>query len=153
MNISFDLDNTLIPYSDEFKTEKRNWLAKYIGIEKIRKGTPNLIHSLQDQGHKVHIYTSSYRKKIKIRMTFKYYGIKIGKVVNEFENRCKLNQLGITSSKYPPAFDFNVHVDDSEGVRIESEKFNFKAIIIETNDTNWDKTIKNKIKNLEQLNI
>ena len=82
MNISFDLDNTLIPYSDQFKTEKRNWFAKYIGIEKIRKGAPNLIHRLQNEGHHIHIYTTSYRTKFKIRMTFWFYGIKIKKIVN-----------------------------------------------------------------------
>ena len=51
MNISFDLDNTLIPYSDEFETEKRNLFAKLIGIEKIRKGTPKLFKELQKEGH------------------------------------------------------------------------------------------------------
>lgn len=145
MNISFDLDNTLIPYSDQFKTEKRNWFAKYIGIEKIRKGAPNLIHRLQNEGHHIHIYTTSYRTKFKIRMTFWFYGIKIKKIVNQIENNKKLKQLGISSSKYPKAFNFDVHIDDSEGVKIESEKFNFEVIIIHTNDNHWFKTIENKI--------
>ena len=37
MNISFDLDNTIIPYKDEFETENRNFFAKMFGVVKKRK--------------------------------------------------------------------------------------------------------------------
>lgn len=63
LNISFDLDATLIPYNNEFETENRNSIAKLFGIEKIRKGTPLLIKELQNEGHTINIYTTSYRKK------------------------------------------------------------------------------------------
>jgi len=46
MQISFDLDGTLIPYNNEFPTEKRSWWAKLLGIEPIRKGTKTLIQFL-----------------------------------------------------------------------------------------------------------
>lgn len=137
MNISFDLDSTLIPSGNEFETEKRNRIAKFFGIEKIRKGTPKLIFELQKKGHKIHIYTTSLRSKRQIRLTFKYYGIKIGRIVNQFENQKVLNKLNIYSSKYPPAFGFDIHIDDLKGVGIESEKLNFRVIIVEPNDHNW----------------
>ncbi len=149
MNISFDLDSTLIPNGKEFETEKRNGIAKLFGIEEIRKGTNELISNLQNQGHKIHIYTTSFRTKRKIRLTLKYYGIKVNRIINEKENRRVLKSQNINSSKYPPAFDFDLHIDDLKGVGLESERFNFKAIIVEPTDKNWTDIIKNGIIEIE----
>lgn len=148
MNISFDLDSTLIPNGKEFKTENRSGIAKLFGIEEMRKGTCELISDLQSQGHKIHIYTTSYRTKRKIRFTLKYYGIKVSRIVNEKENRKVLKSWDINSSKFPPAFGFDLHIDDLKGVAIESKRFNFKAIIIEPTDKNWIEKIKRGIKNV-----
>ncbi|WP_299247490.1 HAD family hydrolase [uncultured Aquimarina sp.] len=148
MNISFDLDSTLIPNGKEFETEKRNRIAKLFGIEEVRKGTSKLISDLQNQGHKIHIYTTSFRSKTKIRLTLKYYGIKVNRIVNQTENQRILKTLNIYSSKYPPAFDFDIHIDDLKGVGIESERFNFNAIIVEQTDKNWIEKIKSEIKNV-----
>ncbi|MGX1929938.1 HAD family hydrolase [Flagellimonas sp. 2504JD4-2] len=148
MNISFDLDSTLIPNGKEFETEKRNGIAKLLGIEEMRKGTAELISDLQRQGHKVHIYTTSFRTKGKIRRTLNYYGIKVNRIVNQTENQRVLKSRNINSSKFPPAFDFDLHVDDLKGVGIESERFNFRAIIVEPTDKNWSEKIKSKIKTL-----
>ena len=148
MNISFDLDSTLIPNGKEFETENRSGIAKLLGIEEMRIGTRKLISDLQNQGHTIHIYTTSFRTKRKIRLTLKYYGIKVGRIVNEKENRKVLKSRNINSSKFPPAFDFDLHIDDLKGVEIESEKFNFRAIIVEPTDKNWIEKIKNGIKNV-----
>lgn len=148
MNISFDLDSTLIPNGTEFETENRSGIAKLFGIEEIRKGTSELILDLQNKGHKIHIYTTSFRSKRKIRRTLKYYGIKVNRIVNEKENRRILKSRNINSSKFPPAFDFDLHIDDLKGVGIESERFNFKVIIVEPTDKNWIEKIINGIKNV-----
>ncbi len=148
MNISFDLDSTLIPNGKEFETENRSRIAKLFGIEEIRKGTRELIYHLQNEEHKIHIYTTSFRSKRKIRRTLKYYGIKVNRIVTEKENRKILKSRNINSSKFPPAFDFDIHVDDLKGVGIESERFNFKAIIVEPTDKNWVEKVKSRIKNV-----
>lgn len=148
MNISFDLDSTLIPNGKEFETEKQSRIAKLFGIEEMRKGASELITNLQHQEHKIHIYTTSFRSKRKIRRTLKYYGIKVNRIITEKENRKVLKSLNINSSKFPPAFDFDLHIDDLIGVGIESERFNFKAIIVDPTDENWVETIKNGIKNI-----
>ena len=145
MNISFDLDSTLIPNGKEFETEKRSRFAKLFGIEEIRKGTYDLISDLQNQGHNIHIYTTSFRTKKTIRRTLKYYGIKVNRVINQTENRRVLKSQNINSSKYPPAFDFDLHIDDLKGVEIESMRYNFKVIIVLPNDKNWTETVKNAI--------
>ena len=148
MNISFDLDSTLIPNGKEFETEKRGVIAKLFGIEEIRKGTAELIAELKNQGNKVHIYTTSFRTKGKIRWTLKYYGIKVDRIVNQTENQRELKSRNINSSKFPPAFGFDIHIDDSKGVGIESERHNFTAIIVQPTDKNWIEKIKKEIKTL-----
>ncbi len=150
MNISFDLDNTLIPYGNEFDTEKRSKLAKLLGVEKIRKGTANLISYLQAEGHIIHVYTTSFRKKRMIRRTLRYYGISVNKIVTQTENQRKLEFLKINASKYPKAFNFDLHIDDLKGVRIESEKYGFNAIIIEPEDKDWIKKIKEEVRFIKQ---
>jgi hypothetical protein len=149
MNISFDLDSTLIPNGKEFETENRSGIARLLGIEEMRKGTSELILDLQNNGHKIHIYTTSFRSKRKIRRTLKYYGIKVNRIVNEKENRKILKSRNINSSKFPPAFYFDLHIDDLKGVGIESERFNFKSIIVEPNNKNWIEKIKSGIKTLD----
>jgi len=153
MNISFDLDSTLIPNGNEFETERRNRIAKLFGIEEIRKGTRQLITDLKNQGHNIHIYTTSFRKKGKIRRTLMYYGIKVGQIINQTENQRTLKKLNINSSKFPTAFNFDLHIDDSKGVGIEAERFNFRVIVIEPTDKNWTEKIKREIKNGGQQNI
>ena len=36
-----------------------------------------------------------------------------------------------------PAFGIDIHVDDSPGLKIEGDKFNFRTIIIEEKDLTW----------------
>lgn len=97
MDISFDLDSTLIPNGKEFETENRNIIAKIFGIKEIRKGTPQLILELQNQDHRIHIYTTSYRTKRKTRNTLRYYGIKVNRIINETENRRVLKSMNINA--------------------------------------------------------
>lgn len=145
MNISFNLDSTIIPNGKEFNTEKRSLITKYFGIEELRKGSKNLIKDLKNQGHTIHIYTTSYRSKFRIRTTLKYYGIKVNHIVNQTENQKVLRSKNIHASKYPPAFNFDIHIDDLIGVGSEGEKHIFKTIIVHPNDTNWSETIKTSI--------
>lgn len=145
MNISFDLDSTLIPHGNEFEAEKRTLFATFLGIEPIRLGTAKLISDLQKQGHTIHIYTTSFRKKTTIRLMLFYYGIKVGKIINEYQNQRTLKRINKSVSKYPPAFGFDLHIDDAKGVEMEGEKLNFKTIIVKTNDKNWIETIQKEI--------
>lgn len=145
MNISFDLDSTLIPSNNEFETEKVNKFALFLGVEKIRKGTPILIEKLSRNGHEVSIYTTSYRSKLKISLTLKYYGIKVNRTVNQSENQRVLRAHNINASKYPPVFGFDLHIDDSLGVEIEGKKYNFKTIIVNPVQDNWIEIILDRI--------
>ncbi len=148
MNISFDLDSTLIPNGNEFETEKRSIFANILHVEAIRKGTCSLFSELQNSGHRIHIYTTSFRTKRIIRRTFRCYGVKVDRIVNQTQNQKTLKSLGISASKYPPAFDFDLHIDDSKGVGIEAERFNFNVIIVDPTDSDWVEQIIKRIKEL-----
>jgi hypothetical protein len=137
MIISFDLDDTLIPGIKKFETEKRSILQKVCGIEKIRTGTIELMKTCQLQGHKIFIYTTSLRPISKIMWTFYTYGIKLDKVINQQKHEKMQRDHGVNSSKYPPAFNIDIHVDDSRGVEMEGRRFNFRTIIISENNRNW----------------
>lgn len=146
MIISFDLDGTLIPFDNEFETEKRSFFARLFGIEDLRKGTKELFLDLNKENHTIYIYTTSYRTKLKIRSTFKYYGISVHRIINQNENEKVLRSKNINATKCPPAFGINIHIDDLEGVKIEGEKFDFKTIIINKNEKNWIDSVKSEIK-------
>jgi hypothetical protein len=49
------------------------------------------------------------------------------------------------TSKYPPAFDIDVHVDDSPGLEIEGKKYSFKTIIVDEHDKDWARTILDRL--------
>lgn len=141
MIISFDLDDTLIPGIKKFETEKRSVFQKLCGIAKIRLGTIELIKSLKLQGHQIYIYTTSLRPASRIWCTFFTYGIKLDKVINQKKHNAVLQAQSKLYSKYPPAFNIAIHIDDSKGVEIEGNRFNFKTIIISEDNLTWTEDI------------
>ena len=143
MRISFDLDDTLIPENpNDFSAEKRNLAQKLFLIEKIRKGAKFIFRDLRRKGHKVGIYTTSYRSRLKIKIQFLSYGISTDFIINETQNRNELKKRNINSSKYPPAFGIDIHIDDSYGVEIEGKKLKFKTIIVSKTDKGWIEEIR-----------
>ncbi|MFT3934171.1 MAG: hypothetical protein QM726_11185 [Chitinophagaceae bacterium] len=146
MIISFDLDDTLIPSTKHFDTEQQNLLQRVFGIEKIRLGSIKLIKALQQQGHKVFIYTTSYRSKNSIWWTFFTYGIAPDKIINQETHNNTLKEKAKNYSKFPPAFSIDIHVDDSEGVEIEGSRYNFKTILVAANNQEWTEYIRQILK-------
>ncbi|MBC7863918.1 MAG: hypothetical protein IAF38_13160 [Bacteroidia bacterium] len=145
MVISFDLDDLLIPGTKKFDTESQNLFQKITGVEKIRKGTIALFRELRERGHSIYIYTSSYRKQSSINFIFKSHGIPVDFAINRQIHNKELKERKNISSKLPSAFGIDLHIDDSDGVAIEGERFNFRIIIIKEDDCNWIKSILNKI--------
>jgi hypothetical protein len=137
MIISFDLDDTLIPGTKTFETEDQNLLQKLTGIEKIRKGTIQLFKELRTRGHGIYIYTTSFRPTLKAKLTFLSYGIPVDKVINQQCHDRELKENRTKCSKFPPAFGIDIHVDDSQGLKIEGAKFNFRTIILDEKDPAW----------------
>ncbi|MBO9584735.1 MAG: hypothetical protein J7574_11305 [Flavobacterium sp.] len=145
MIISFDLDDTLIS-SSKFDSEKTNLFHKLFSIEKLRKGTVGLFRELKRQQHRIYIYTTSYRSIIRIKWMFYFYGVSVDYIINEQKHLREIKKFNFRCTKFPPIFGIDVHIDDSEGIKIEGEKYGFKTIVISEKDENWSQTILDSLK-------
>ena len=137
MTISFDLDDTLIPGTKRFPTVPQTWLHQLLGLEKIRVGTADLMKTLQTRGHRVYVYTTSLRSPRSIWWTFFWYGIRLDKAINQATHEQIMKHTNKSCSKYPPAFSIDVHIDDSPGVGLEGERYNFRTIILSEDQIAW----------------
>ena len=147
MKISFDLDDLLIPGIKQFDTERQGFLQKIFKTEKLRLGTVELFKDLKSQGHQICIYTTSFRTPYKIWLTFFLHRLNLDGIINKTLHDKKIMNTGLSCSKYPPMFNIDIHIDDSEGVKIEAQRHNFRAIIITENDKNWTETVLTGINN------
>lgn len=144
MKIAFDLDNTLIVSTFSFPVElpKRRFWAYFYKYEPLREGTVEIFKFCKQQGWEIWIYTTSFRAVSYIKRLFWLYEIRLDGVVNQAIHNKRANS---NSSKYPPSFGIDVIVDDSEGVKIESGKYNFNAIWIQPEDIDWVDKVKSEL--------
>ncbi|MEG3966070.1 hypothetical protein QUA00_00220 [Microcoleus sp. T2B6] len=141
MRISFDLDDTLICARKEAPWEPNRvpfFLKPWIN-EPLRLGTRALMQELKTWGHEIWIYTTSYRSPCSVRLWLRCYGIQVAGVINQNIHRDHLHRYPGDSlpSKNPRAFGIDLHVDDSEGVKLEGKKYGFKVVVISPEDCNW----------------
>ena len=146
MIVSFDIDNTLIPYSNDFETIPRSFLVRFFGAEPLRKGTKKLFLELERQGHQIWIYTTSYRSIFSLRKTFRLQGLSPKKYINESLNRKYLDKQNCKASKNPKFFGIDLHVDDSEGVKIEGERYGFEVMIVSPKEDDWVGKVLKRVK-------
>ncbi len=145
MRISFDIDDTLACLPEHSAAEDSKlpeFVHRWLG-EPLRVGTRSLIRDLRRQGCSVWIYTSSGRTPAYIRRWLMLYGIRVDGVVNSDRHQHVLNEQGFAKgpSKYPPAFDIDLHVDDSEGVRIEGDDHGFRVVVVCPKDESWTQKV------------
>jgi len=138
MRISFDLDDTLICYQPHVPCEPRRvpFLLRRWFDEPLRAGTIDLLSELTRRGWDIWIYTTSGRSERYMRWWLRFFGIRLGGVVNEYTHRRRV-PLAQRVSKYPPYFHIDLHIDDSEGVRMEGEKYGFEVLTISPDDPDW----------------
>jgi hypothetical protein len=146
MRIAFDLDDTLIPSEHQFATEPppTGLLARWFALEPLRLGTVQLLTELRRQGHEVCIYTTSLRQAFATKMLFRCYGIPVRRVINENEHQRAVRQLGDAyhmCTKYPPYFGIDVLVDNSHIVKLESQTFDYRIILVRPDDSDWVRTV------------
>lgn len=141
MRVSFDIDDTLACQPDHADAEKsvvpariHRWLG-----EPLRIGTRSLIRELRRRGCSIWIYTSSGRSPFYIRRWLLLHGIHVDGVVNSERHRVGLETHGFSHapSKFPPAFGIDLHVDDSEGVRMEGDTHGFRVVVVRPDDPHW----------------
>jgi hypothetical protein len=149
MRISFDVDDTLVLHGLKVPSERGRFPAflNLLLTEPLRSGTCALMQELRRRGCSIWIYTSSGRTTFDIRLWLFLHRIRVDGIVNDERHRRALasHKFDRLPSKYPPAFDIDLHVDDSEGVRLEGETHNFKVVVIHPEDLRWKEKILNAV--------
>ncbi|SBW79930.1 hypothetical protein PVE_R1G2044 [Pseudomonas veronii 1YdBTEX2] len=141
IRISFDIDDTLACQLHHCAVEPSRLPAcvhRWLG-EPLRIGTRSLTQELRRQGCSIWVYTSSGRTPSYIRRWLLLYGIRVDGVVNSMLHNRALTVHGLSNapSKFPPAFDIDLHVDDSEGVRTEGRDHGFRDVVVHPEDERW----------------
>ncbi|WDY55818.1 hypothetical protein [Pseudomonas sp. PSKL.D1] len=145
VRISFDIDDTLACQAEHSAVEPGKLPAcvhRWLG-EPLRIGTRELIRDLRRRGCSIWIYTSSGRTPSYIRRWLLLYGIHVDGVVNSDRHQHALTARGFTNapSKLPSAFGIDLHIDDSEGVRMEGIDHGFRVLTVCPKDEDWARKV------------
>ena len=140
MIISFDLDDVLFVSPDKFETEPPlPFPINRIYTERLRKGTPKLIHELQKEGFEVWIYTSSDRKRNYLTALFRAYGIRFDDIVNasRHEEEVQRNRKERLPLKLPNFYHIALHIDDDRAVEQNGKTYGFRTMRVDEPDEEW----------------
>ncbi|WP_201783255.1 hypothetical protein [Hymenobacter sp. AT01-02] len=61
-------------------------------------------------------------------------------------------EVRVRCTKYPPTFGITLLVDDSEGVRLEGERYGFRVVVVQPEDLNWVNTVQAAVQRLAKEN-
>ena len=106
-------------------------------------------------GCNIWIYTSSVRTPFRIRLWLFLYGIRVDGIINDERHRLELARYAFSRlpSKFPPAFGIDLHVDDSEGVRMEAEEHGFGVVIVHPDDQHWAQKVLDTVTRSQKCKI
>lgn len=157
MRISFNLDDTLVCYQPGVQQEPRlPWYLRWlVADEPLRRGTVNLIYELRRRGWEVWIYATSHRRESAVRHWLRLYGVSIDGFVNQdvHDSYLRESPQDRPPSKNPAAFGIDLHVDDSDGVRMEGERHGFPVVIVTPEDEGWVDRVLREASELEQRHV
>ena len=140
MRISFDLDDVLFVSPDKYETEPvPKLLDKRLFRERLRKGTPELIHTLQERGYEVWIYTSSYRTVRYLRALFRAYRIRFDGIVNasRHNNEVQSDRKERLPQKLPNFYRISLHIDDEKAIQDNALRYGYRTMRICEPDEHW----------------
>jgi hypothetical protein len=141
MRISFDIDETIICSGNKVLTEPNcvPWIYRYWYNELLRLGTKRLMEQLITEGWEIALYTTSFRSPSYLQHLLKFYGIKVGLVINQEVHNLAIAKYNSNRkpSKLPALFQIDLHVDDSDGVLMEGREYKFDVVIVKPSDINW----------------
>lgn len=157
MRVSFDLDEVLFVDPATHKTEPRlPFPFCKIFKERLRKGTPELIHSLQKLGYDVWVYTSSFRSESYIRNLFWCYGVKFDGIVNAKRHLAEVQSHSsrILPQKVPSRYHISLHIDDESVICSYGKEYGFDAYQLDAEDDEWKEKViarANEVKKKREL--
>lgn len=155
MRISFDLDDVLFVDPKHFETEDPlPFPLNRIFIERLRKGTPELIHTLQKLGFEVWVYTSSFRSERYIRQLFRQYGIRFDGIINRPRHlkEVQKNNPQPLPQKMPDFYRIGLHIDDEDAIHQNGRRYGFRTFKVCDPDDHWVRKViaeAERIRNIE----
>jgi hypothetical protein len=141
MRISSDLDDTLVCYRADVPQEPRlSWFLRLlVDDEPLRLGTPELVRQLRQRGWEIWLYTTSNRQPAAVSRWLRWHGVRIDGMVNQdaHDRHLRRSPQDRPPSKNPAAFGIDLHVDDSDGVRMEGEQHGFEVVAVTPDNHDW----------------
>lgn len=144
MRISFDLDDVLFVSPERYETEPALPFPMNLRYkERLRKGTPELIHTLQKEGHEVWIYTSSYRSQTYLTALFRAYGIRFDEIVNaqRHAKEVQRDRKEMLPLKLPNFYHIALHIDDEKSMERHASSYGFRVLRVYEPDEHWDEKV------------
>ncbi|MFT5126058.1 MAG: hypothetical protein ACI9TH_004260 [Kiritimatiellia bacterium] len=140
MNISFDLDDTLILHPQDRQTHTHERLL--LTGEYLRRGTTELLSELS-RAHHIYLYTSSFRSPLQLGLSFLLKGIRIRKIINGVLHDQIIRKYHFKNppTKLPSHFGIDLHIDNDSGVVDEGGLHGFQVLLIDPDDQDWVTTI------------
>ena len=144
MRVSFDLDEVLFVSPKTHRTEPSlPFPLRNVFRERLRLGTPALIHTLQGMGYEVWVYTSSFRSEGYIRRLFRCYGVKFDGIVNGERHlrEVQRNRKERLPQKVPSHYRISLHVDDESVIVTSGRQMGFNVYQLDAQDDNWKEKV------------
>jgi FMN phosphatase YigB (HAD superfamily) len=135
LRVSFDVDDTLVCGAGVPSEQNVPFLYRRRYPEPVRRGSRALMRELGRRNCRVWLYTSSGRPAHYLEGWFRCQGIRLEGVVNQDRHHAVVGCRG--PSKFPPAFNIHLHVDDSEGVAMEARTHGFHVCVVAPHDPAW----------------
>ena len=144
MRVSFDLDEVLFVSPKTHKVEPPlPFPLRNLFRERLRLGTPALIHALQNMGYEVWVYTSSFRSEGYIRHLFRCYGVKFDGIVNAERHlrEVQRDRKERLPQKVPSHYRISLHVDDESVIVTSGLQMGFNVYQLDAQDDNWKEKV------------
>lgn len=144
MRVSFDLDEVLFVLPETHKTEPPlRFPFNLIYKERLRLGTPDVIHTLQELGYEVWVYTSSFRTENYIRRLFKHYHIRFDGIVNGTRHMKEVQRDNkqMLPQKLPNRYRISLHIDDEAIVCTLGKQYGYNVFQLNAQDDDWKEKV------------
>ena len=155
MRVSFDLDEVLFVSPRTHKTEPELMFPlNKLYRERLRLGTPELIHRLQEDNVEVWVYTSSFRSEKYIKGLFRLYGVKFDGIVNGERHLREVQSRSRETlpQKLPNRYKISLHIDDESIVASYGKAYGFDVFQLDAEDDEWKEKILGRVEKIRQKN-
>lgn len=156
IRVSFDLDEVLFVSPSNHLTEPLlPFPLNRFFPERLRLGTPDLVHELQAMDCEVWVYTSSFRSERYIKTLFRCYGIRFDGIVNGDRHlkEVQKNNRTILPQKLPNHYRISLHVDDESVICAMGREYGFETYQLDAQDDEWKEKIIERVKKIRRIRL